>query len=92
MAEKDRVVEFLRGEFMGKMVRVVESSNKDLIGIEGRIVNSTRDMFEIEAENGVKMVQKKICKFLFLTENIQVDGAIINYRPEDRLNCKFKDW
>jgi ribonuclease P protein subunit POP4 len=92
MSEKDRVVDFLRGEFIGKMVRVAESSNKDLIGIEGKIVDETREMFEIETEKGVKKVQKKICKFMFTKENILVSGAIINCRPEDRLNHKFKDW
>jgi ribonuclease P protein subunit POP4 len=92
MSEKDEVVDFLRGEFIGKLVRVVESLNKDLIGIEGKIVNETRDMFEIETEDGVKSAQKKVCKFLFIKENILVDGAIIKCRPEDRLNHKFKDW
>jgi len=92
MIEKEMVVDFLRGEFIGKEVRVVESSNKDLVGIEGKIVDETRNMFAIETKEGVKKVQKKIAKFLFLKEGIIVDGSIINYRPEDRLSCKFKDW
>jgi ribonuclease P protein subunit POP4 len=92
MVEKEEAVEFLRGEFIGKIVKVAESSNKDLIGIEGKIVNETRNMFEIETIEAVKKVQKKVCKFLFADEGILIDGSIINFRPEDRLNCKFKEW
>jgi ribonuclease P protein subunit POP4 len=92
MAESDKIADFLRGEFIGRIVRVAESSNKHLIGIEGKIVDETRNMFEIETEKGVKRVQKKVCKFLFVDEGLVVDGSIINYRPEDRLNAKFRDW
>ncbi|MBN2095673.1 MAG: ribonuclease P protein subunit [Candidatus Aenigmarchaeota archaeon] len=89
---KEEIIDFLRGEFIGKTVRVVESSNKDLIGLEGRLVDETRNMFEIETPAGTKKVQKKICKFLFVSEKILVDGKIINLRPENRLTGKFKDW
>ena len=86
------IIDFLRREFIGKKVEIVESNNKDLIGLKGRIVNETKNMFEIENSSGVKKVQKKICKFRFPEEGISVEGAIINYRPEDRLVKKFKDW
>ncbi|MGC9310721.1 MAG: ribonuclease P protein component 1 [Candidatus Aenigmatarchaeota archaeon] len=92
MAKKEDIIGFLRGEFIGKMVRIAESSNTSLVGLEGRIVDETKNMFEIEAETGAKKVQKKISKFLFMDEGILVDGKIINYRPEDRLNCRFKEW
>jgi len=89
---KEKVLEFLRGEFIGKQVEIVESKNKNLIGIKGKIVDETKNMFEIETPEGVKKVQKKICKFKFINEKIVVDGEIINCRPEDRLTRKFKDW
>jgi ribonuclease P protein subunit POP4 len=92
MASKDEIIRFLRGEFIGKRVKIIESSNKTLIGLEGRIVDETRNMFEIETKSGTKKVQKKISKFCFPEAKIAVDGAIINYRPEDRLNCKFREW
>ena len=92
MVEAGKLTDFLHGEFIGRKIRVVESSNRDLIGIEGKIVDETKNMFEIETEKGIKRVQKKVCKFLFEEEGIRVDGSIINYRPEDRLNVKFRDW
>ncbi len=80
--DKDKIMDFLRGEFIGKNVEIIDSSNKDLIGIKGKIVDETKNMFEIEnqehtrSSNGApfsknekevtKKVQKKICKFKFL--------------------------
>lgn len=92
MVDKSEIIRFLRGEFIGRRVRIVESKNKSLVGLEGRIIDETKNMFEIETEAGTKKVQKKISKFCFPEAKILVDGAIINFRSEDRLNCKFKDW
>ncbi len=90
--DKDKIMDFLRDEFIGKKVEIVESKNKDLVGIKGKIVDETKNMFEIESKGKTKKVQKNICKFKFLPENIIIDGKIINYRPEDRIVLKFKDW
>ncbi len=90
--DKDKIMDFLRDEFIGKKVEIVESKNKDLVGIKGKIVDETKNMFEIESKGKTKKVQKNICKFKFLPENIIIDGKIINYRPEDRIVRKFKDW
>jgi len=90
--DKDKIRDFLRDEFIGKKVEIVESKNKDLVGIKGKIVDETKNMFEIESKGKTKKVQKNICKFKFLPENIIIDGKIINYRPEDRIVLKFKDW
>lgn len=90
--DKDKIMDFLRDEFIGKKVEIVESKNKDLVGIKGKIVDETKNMFEIESKGKTKKVQKNICKFKFLSENIIIDGKIINYRPEDRIVRKFKDW
>lgn len=92
MTSREDMADFLRGEFIGRKIRVVESSNSSLVGLEGKIVDETKNMFEIEINGVSKKVQKKISKFLFVEEGIAVDGSIINYRPEDRLNVKFKEW
>ncbi len=89
---EDEIIDFLRGEFIGRKVEIVDSKNKNLVGIKGRIVDETKNMFEIEWKEKTKKVQKKICRFKFLPEKIIVDGKIINYRPEDRISRKFRDW
>jgi len=89
---RDKIMDFLRGEFIGKNIEIIDSLNKDLIGIKGKIVDETKNMFEIENKKVTKKVQKKICKFRFLPERLVVDGKIINCRPEDRISRKFKDW
>jgi len=86
------MTDFLRGEFIGRKIKVIESSNSSLVGLEGKIVDETKNMFEIETNGVAKKVQKKISRFLFVEEGVVVDGSIINYRPEDRLNAKFREW
>jgi len=89
---KDKIIEFLKGEFIGKEIEIVKSKNKDLIGLKGKIVDETKNIFIIETKKGEKKVQKKICKFKFVKEGITIDGNIVNYCPEDRLVRRFKDW
>lgn len=90
--DREEITDFLRGEFIGKKIEIVESRNKDLTGIKGKIVDETKNMFEIEIKKDTKKVQKKVCKFKFIKEKIVVEGSIINFRPEDRITRKFKDW
>ncbi|MCK4429138.1 MAG: ribonuclease P protein subunit [Candidatus Aenigmarchaeota archaeon] len=100
MKTYDEVVDFLRGEFIGLKIEIIESRNKDLTGIKGKIVDETKSMFEIEtkkyarhsSKREIKKAQKKVCKFKFLKEKLVVDGLIIDFRPEDRIGRKFKDW
>jgi len=74
---------FLRREFIGLRVRVIEAKDKSLEGIEGEIIDETKNMLIIESEGKIKKIAKDIAKF-------EINGKIINgkeikYRPEDRI-------
>ncbi|VVB67575.1 Ribonuclease P protein component 1 [Candidatus Norongarragalina meridionalis] len=75
---------FLAGEFIGEQVRVVNSSCKGLLGIEGRISDETLNTFVLETREGVKRLPKKACVFFFPDAGETVDGMKILHRPEDR--------
>lgn len=90
--KKEDVIDFLKGEFIGKEVEIINSANKDLVGLKGIIVDETKNMFEIETKKGDKKVQKKVCTFKFYPEKLIVEGKIIDYRPEDRISRNFKEW
>ncbi|KAA0000574.1 MAG: ribonuclease P protein subunit [Thermoplasmata archaeon] len=74
---------FLKGEFIGLPVKIVECTDKSLVGVKGEIIDETKNMLIIETPQGIKKVAKSIAKF-------EIDGKIVNgkricYRPEDRI-------
>jgi ribonuclease P protein subunit POP4 len=84
---------FVQGEFIGLKAKVVESSNADNVGINGTVVDETRNTFLIRQKNVDKMVVKDSSVFHFTMPDgtiVEVDGKVILGRPEDRLKKKIK--
>lgn len=77
----------VRHELIGLGVVVVDANNKSLIGIEGEIVDETRNTFIIQTKSGEKSVLKKGTSFkLDLNDQkIIIKGDILVGRPEDRI-------
>ena len=85
----------VKHELIGLNVEICKSTNKDQIGINGNIIDETRNMLIIETKNGTKFVEKKNCVFIFSLQNqikVEVNGEILVARPEDRIKKKFKKW
>ncbi|MDD4250740.1 MAG: ribonuclease P protein component 1 [Candidatus ainarchaeum sp.] len=70
-------------ELIGLNVKVVESSDPKKIGINGKIIDETKNTFILENK---KIIPKKECIFEFdLNEKIIVDGKMILKKPENRI-------
>ena len=76
-----------RHELIGLDVVVVDANNKNLIGIQGEIVDETKSTFTIETKQGEKKVLKKGVSFKTKINNqeIIIKGDILVGRPEDRI-------
>jgi ribonuclease P protein subunit POP4 len=76
-----------RHEFIGLDVVVVDAQNKSLIGIEGEIVDETKNTFTIETKHGEKKVFKKGAQFKTTVDHkaVIIKGDILVGRPEDRI-------
>lgn len=76
-------------EFIGLEVKVIKSSNPDIVGITGKVIDETRNTFTLLNNNRKKKVVIKdiaIFKFVMLDGTVvEIDGKIIMGRPEDRL-------
>ena len=75
-------------EFIGLETKVVKSSNPDLVGITGKVVDETRNTFTILHDNKEKVVVKEIAVFDFALPDgtiVEMDGKVIIGRSEDRL-------
>ncbi len=77
-------------EFIGLQTEITQSSNPQIIGLNGRIVDETKSMFRINTKNGVKSVAKSKSSWKFSIENqdVVIDGSKIAKRPFDRIGGK----
>jgi len=74
---------------IGLIMEVEESSNRDMEGLRGRIVDETRNTFVIETEQGEeKRIPKSGNMFIFVLEDgtrARIRGDKLLARPEDRI-------
>ncbi len=77
-------------EFIGLHTEITQSSNPQIIGLNGRIVDETKSMFTINTKNGTKSIAKAENSWKFSIENkdIVIDGSKIAKRPFDRIGGK----
>jgi len=77
-------------EFIGLKTQIAESTNSQIIGLNGTIINETKSMFALNTTKGIKFIPKSnsIWKFNLNNEKISVDGSKIQKRPFDRLGGK----
>ena len=78
-------------ELIGLDTKILDSSNKQIVGLSGRIVDETKSMFTLDTKNGLKMIPKHNSKWQFKLDGTQavLDGAILNRRSYDRLGAKL---
>ncbi len=75
-------------EFIGLDTKVVHSTNPQIIGLNGRIINETRSMFTIDVNHRVpKSVPKAGSEWEFKIQKdiVIIDGSKIIKRPYDRI-------
>ena len=77
-------------EFIGLNTEITQSTNPQVVGLNGRIINETKSMFTINTENGAKSIPKSTNNWKFSIEgkDVVVKGAKIAKRPFDRIGGK----
>lgn len=75
-------------EFIGLNTEIIDSTNKALVGLSGKIVDETKSMFALETKSGTKMIPKQHSVWKFESSNEIIDGKTISKRPEDRIKVK----
>jgi ribonuclease P protein subunit POP4 len=85
----------VRHELIGLKVEIAESANRKNVGIKGRIVDETRNIFVIEKQGGKEIkLAKEHNVFVFHLDRhkVRIDGGILVGRPEDRIKKRFRKW
>ena len=79
-------------ELIGLKVRVLRSTDAKQRGLQGRVVDETKNTLLLETRKGRKSVIKKTSLFRFYAEDssFDVEGAEINFRPYERIEKSMK--
>ncbi|MGQ0797322.1 MAG: ribonuclease P protein component 1 [Methanobacteriota archaeon] len=73
-------------ELIGLRVRIVRATDPGFAGLEGRVVDETRNMLVVDVAGKEKMVPKQGSRFRFEVQGgTEVEGDEIRFRPEDRI-------
>ncbi len=78
----------IHAEWTGKHARVTKAANKSLEGLEGAVVDETRNTVIIETEKGVKRVPKH--GTVFEINGHEVIGDEVLVTPEERVKLNSK--
>ena len=85
----------VRHELIGLVAEVIKSSNKQVEGMKGRVVDERRNTLTLEIGGREKVLPKEENSFLFLLPSgreVSVDGKVLVGRPEDRIKKKLRKW
>ena len=77
-------------ELIGLNAKVVESTNSQIIGLNGLIVDESKSMFNLKTNNGTKKIAKKHNSWEFAIKDgkITIAGKLLAKRPYDRIGVK----
>lgn len=77
-------------EFIGLDTEITQSTNSQMVGLNGRIIDETKSMFRISTTKGIKLIPKSISnwKFSIDSKDVIVEGSKITKRSFDRIGVK----
>lgn len=75
-------------ELIGEEIEIVESPNKSMVGMKGKIVDETKQTLKIRQEGKTKTLLKQAITFRLKKNNQIISGKEINHRSEERLKGK----
>jgi ribonuclease P protein subunit POP4 len=72
-------------DLVGQEVTITSSKNKEIVGINGKIIMETKNMIVLNTKSGKKTIPKDICQVSNNDGIIQIDSTKLNKRPHERL-------
>ncbi|MGB9371602.1 MAG: ribonuclease P protein component 1 [Halobacteriota archaeon] len=86
---------FVNHELIGLRVTLVKSSNRDAVGLSGRVIDESRNIFKLECCGQEKTAAKHRNTFEFTLpegDKVRVAGDLVQGRPEDRVAKSIRKW
>lgn len=81
------IKDITRHELIGLNVEIIESKNKSLVGLKGKIIDETKSLLLIQSDKGIKKVLKDQVTMSIQVKDkkVQLEGKLLIGKPEDRL-------
>ena len=78
-------------EFIGLTTEIIKSTNKQIVGKTGIIINETKNMFLLKTKFGTKHISKNhnSWKFFLNNDQIVIHGNILTKRLYNRLEVSI---
>ena len=79
-----------RHEFIGLKTQISNSTNQQIIGLNGTITHETKSMFKLNTNTGIKLIPKvgNDWKINVNEQQLTIKGTKIQKRPFDRIGGK----
>jgi len=77
-------------ELIGLQTQIIESNNKQIIGLNGKIVDETKFMFTLITKKGIKRLPKSFSRWKFECngQDGELDGSKLTRRSYERRGVK----
>ncbi|MEM4245779.1 MAG: ribonuclease P protein component 1 [Candidatus Bathyarchaeia archaeon] len=85
----------LKHELIGLQAKVDSSRDPTLLGLEGEIVDETRNTLTLETRGGRKMIPKDVVSLKIALpsgQTVRVKGDLLVGRPEERIKQHRRVW
>jgi ribonuclease P protein subunit POP4 len=85
--------DIINGEFIGTEGRIAASRHSGYVGIQGRVIDESKNTFTFLHARKTKKVVKEAAVFRFRFSDgaiVEIDGRLLVGRPEDRLKKSVK--
>lgn len=85
----------VRHELIGLEAKIVKSTNWQIVGLKGKIVDETRNILTVRSGGRDLKIPKNIVQIRFYLPNgeiVDVEGKVIQARPEDRVKMRVRRW
>ena len=85
--------ELIKHELIGRIIKIIESTNKANIGLNGKVLDETKHLLIIDTSKGIKKVSKKgnIFQIQYLGEKVNIKGELLFGAPAERIKTKVKN-
>jgi ribonuclease P protein subunit POP4 len=88
-----RADNILKHELIGLPCEIVSSSNRNHVGLKGKIIDETMKTLVIKDDKERRLPkQNTVFRVELGSRKIEIDGNYLIARPEDRIKKKFKKW
>lgn len=79
-----------KGELIGRTAKITDAKNKANIGLEGKIIDETKNTLTIKTKKGRKKLIKKniTLKMKINNSEITINGEEIQAAPEERIKIR----